>query len=100
MDNQRANNDKVTVLENKLKEMSMKITILETELKVIKENKNTKENLKVKEKEYYIELDGYNEAQTKSYTTLKCIKCDYVGKTDVSLKKHVSTKHAPKKDKP
>ena len=58
MDNQCANNDKVTVLENKLKEMSMEITILETELKVIKENKHIKENLEVKEKEYCIELDG------------------------------------------
>ena len=100
MHTQCANNEKVTVLENKLKEMSMKITILETELKVIKENKNIRENLEVKEKKYYIEIDGYSEAPTKSSTTFKCIKCDYVSKTDVSLKKHVNTKHAPKKDKP
>ena len=35
----------------------------------------------------------------KSTLDLKCVKCDYVANTELSLKKHIITKHVPKYDK-
>jgi hypothetical protein len=56
-------------------------------------------NVAIQEKIDYLEKDSDEESTSvddkMSYEENKCCKCEFVGNTEVSLKKHMNTKHPP-----
>ena len=86
------------ILKDSIKELEEDIKLLKTSNKaLVKRITELEEDLT---DESFEESNSFeHENQIKETTLeLKCLKCDFTANTELSLKKHINTKHAPKYD--
>jgi hypothetical protein len=86
------------ILKDSIKELEEDIKLLKTSNKALV-NRITELEEDLTDKSFEESNSFVHENQIKETTLdLKCFKCDFVAHTELSLKKHINTKHGPKYD--